>query len=976
VTDQGLVGGGRRASAFVGRARELATVAGALPAGPALVLVEGDAGVGKSRLVHEARVRSELADDVVLHCACPPVEPQFPLGPILDALRRRSVRGVELSPLAGALRPLLPEWTNDLPPAPEALPDPVATRHRLLRALTDVVDRLGVDVLIVEDGQWADPATLELLLTMASSPSARLSLVITYRQQEVPEDSLLLRLTSHSAPHLSQQRVRLGPLTVDEVGRLVGATFDTDDVSLGFVEFLHARTDGVALAVEESLALLQDRGDIVWRRGGWSRRALEQLQVPPTVRDSVLERVQRLASEARPVLEAAAVLSAPANESDLAAVADLDPVDARAGLARALDAGLLHEVRPGSFAFRHVLASRAVEEAMPVSERRRLHRRAAEVLRQTTPEPIARLSRHYREAHDVAAWSRYAEAAARLALQSGDDRTAAEQLLDLLTSATHPLDRRIRIARALGDAAAWGVAGLGELGTRVTTALRATLSDDAVEPESRAELRLLLGRLLLQLGEFDDAAEQTSAAIPDLSGRPALAVRAMISLSWPRGPAWPAAKHLEWLRRASGLLPDLPPGPERTTLEVDRASALLMLGEEEGWAAAEALLTRTASLVERRQIARCLMNMGHVAIAWGRDGDARRHLDEAVDLMRSTGYERLLNSAALTIAYLDWLGGRWDGLADRIESVIDAEDTLPEARLEARQTRALLQLAGGERGPAEAELRTLVAELTRRGIIDAMMAPSAALSQLLLHEGRVEEALQVSRPAIQSLVAKDMWPWGASIAPVHTQALVEAGELDRAADLVERFAAGLGDRDAPAPYAAMMTCRGIVAGGRGDVDTAADCLAKAAAIWASLPRPHEELLTLERLGRCQLDADMTTEATETLVAVQQRLGELGARSDADRVAHQLRRLGVDVARVWRGGRRGYGNALSPRELEVARLVARGMTNRQVATALFLSPRTVDRHLSAVMRKLDVHSRTAVALAITEADLVGDDTNLG
>jgi DNA-binding NarL/FixJ family response regulator len=110
--------------------------------------------------------------------------------------------------------------------------------------------------------------------------------------------------------------------------------------------------------------------------------------------------------------------------------------------------------------------------------------------------------------------------------------------------------------------------------------------------------------------------------------------------------------------------------------------------------------------------------------------------------------------------------------------------------------------------------------------------------------------------------------------------------------------------------------------------------------------------------------------------VQQRLTDLGARSDADRVAHQLRRLGVDVARVWRGGRRGYGNALSPRELEVARLVARGMTNRQVATALFLSPRTVDRHLSAVMRKLDVHSRTAVALAVTESGLMGDDTNLG
>jgi DNA-binding CsgD family transcriptional regulator/tetratricopeptide (TPR) repeat protein len=976
VTDQEQLRGGRRASAFVGRARELAAVAAALPAGPALVLVEGDAGVGKSRLVHEARLRAGLSDDVVLHCACPPVEPQFPLGPVLEALRRRSVRGVELSPLAGALRQLLPEWTDDLPPAPEPLPDPMATRHRLLRALTEVVDRLRIQVLLVEDGQWADPATIELLLTMASSPSTSLRLVLTYRPREVPEDSLLLRLTSHSEPHLAQVRVALGPLTVAEVGELVGATFDTARVSPGFVEFLHTRTAGVALAVEESLALLHERGDIVWRGGGWSRRTLEELQVPPTVRDSVLERVQRLAAEARPVLQAAAVLSAPADEPVLAAVADLDPVDARDGLARALEAGLLHEVRPGHFAFGHVLASRAVEEAMPISERRRLHRRAAEVLRESTPEPIARLSRHYREAHDVAAWSTYAEAAARLALESGDDRTAVEQLLDLLTSATHPLDRRIRITRALGDAAAWGVAGLGELGGRVTGALRATLADDAVEPKSRGELRLLLGRLLLQLGEFDDAAAQTAAAIPDLTGRPELAVRAMISLSWPRGRSWPTAKHLEWLHRATDLLPDLPPGPERTTLEVDRASALLMLGEQEGWAAAEALLDRTGSLVERRQIARCLMNMGHVAIAWGRDGDARRQLDEAVVLMRSTGYERLLNSAALTIAYLDWLGGRWDGLAERIEAVIDAEDTLPEARLEARQTRAMLQLARGDRSPAEAELRTVVAEMTRRGIIDAMMAPTAVLSQLLLHDGSLEEALQVSQPAIQTLVAKDLWLWGASIALVHTQALVDAGDPAGAADLVEQFTRGLGDRAAPAPRAALLACRGIVAGGDGDIDSACDYLTRAAESWAALPRPHEELLTRERLGRSQLRAGQTSEATETLVAVQQRLHDLGARWDADRVAHQLRQLGVDVARVWRGGRRGYGNELSPRELEVARLVAQGLTNRQVATALFLSPRTVDRHLSAVMRKLDVHSRTAVALAITEAGLMDDDTNLG
>jgi len=966
---------GRHGSVFVGRSRERAAITTALRTPPAVVLVEGDAGVGKSSLVQAALRPDGSYDLATLHCACPPVEPQFPLGPLLDALRRRSVDGVELSPLAGALRQLLPEWADDLPPALDPLPDPMATRHRLLRALAEVIDRLDIEVLVVEDGQWADTATLELLLMLTSSPESRLSLVLTYRPRDVPEGSLLLRLSSHSAPHLTQVRVPIPPLTVDEVSQLVAATFDTDSVSADFVEFLHERTDGVALAVEESLALLHDRGDIVWRGGAWSRRALADLQVPPTVRDSVLERIQRLPPEAHPVLQAAAILAAPADETVLADVAGLDPDATRAGLADALASGLLQEVRPGSVAFRHVMASRAVEAAIPVSERRRLHRRAAEVLRGTDPEPVARLSRHYREAHEVAEWSTYAQAAAALALQSGDDRTAADLLLDLLTAAEHPLDRRVRLARTLGETAAWGVASLGELGTQVTSALAAVLDESGIVQPDRGELRILLGRLLLQLGEFDEAAVQTEAALPDLAGRPELAVRAMISLSWPRGRAWSGAKHLDWLRRASERLPELPPGPERTTLEVDRASALLMLGETEGWAIAEELVGRSGSLVERRQYARCLMNVGHVAIAWGRDREARDALDRAVELMRETGYERLLNSASLTTAYLDWHSGRWDGLAARIDAAIDADDTLPEARLEARYTRALLRLADGDRQPAETELRAVVAELFRRGIIDGMLASSAALGRLLLLDDKPAEALDVSRPALRTLEAKNMWPWDASIVPVHAEALAETGAAEAAGALVKRFAAGLGDRRAPAPHAALLECRGIVATGCDEIESAVEHYTAAAGVWADLPRPYQMLLTRERLGVAQLRADRTAAATETLLSVQAGLQELGARWDADRVARRLRQLGVEVARVWRGGRRGYGNALSPRELEVARLVAQGRTNRQVAEALFLSPRTVDRHLSAVMRKLDVHSRTAVALAIADAD-PPDDPKIG
>src|SRR5690606_29331772 len=129
-------------------------------------------------------------------------------GPLVAALRqsRQEVAGLRLSPLAGALRPLFPAWATDLPPAPEPLSDPKAARHRLFRALADLLTGLEVSALVIEDVHWADVATLEFLLFLASrwQPSpvgahpwqTPTSLIVTYRPEDVPPESLLLRLSS------------------------------------------------------------------------------------------------------------------------------------------------------------------------------------------------------------------------------------------------------------------------------------------------------------------------------------------------------------------------------------------------------------------------------------------------------------------------------------------------------------------------------------------------------------------------------------------------------------------------------------------------------------------------------------------------------------------------------------------------------------------------------------------------------------
>ncbi|MBA2813871.1 AAA family ATPase [Streptomyces sp. KM273126] len=238
---------------LVGRDDALAGVTGALRSGPPLVLIEGEPGIGKSRLLHE--VLGALGERAVLLAPCPPVREPFPLGPIVDGVRRLrpTPSGLGLSPLAGALRPLFPEWVGELPPALEVLEYPKETRHRLLRAMTELFERLGVSTLVVEDAHWADAATLEWLLTVCASGELRMSIVLTYRPHDVPEGSLLRRLTSRRPVGMTLTRVELQPLDVWQTGELVRSILGVDEVSEQFAGLLHQRTDGVPLALEETV---------------------------------------------------------------------------------------------------------------------------------------------------------------------------------------------------------------------------------------------------------------------------------------------------------------------------------------------------------------------------------------------------------------------------------------------------------------------------------------------------------------------------------------------------------------------------------------------------------------------------------------------------------------------------------------------------------------------------------------------------
>ncbi len=283
----------------------------------------------------------------------------------------------------------------------------------------------------------------------------------------------------------------------------------------------------------------------------------------------------------------------------------------------------------------------------------------------------------------------------------------------------------------------------------------------------------------------------------------------------------------------------------------------------------------------------------------------------------------------------------------------------------------LLHAATGAVARAEELLRLVVEECRHRGLVEYSMEPAGALARLYLTSDRIEDALQVTEAPFGVVAAKGIWVWATEIAPVRVSTLAAAARISEAVDLVEKFATGLRGRNAPAPQASLAACRAVLAEARGEHAEAAGLFAGAAAACSALPRPYDALLARERQSCCLLAAGRSEGGLALLTEVYQGLCGLGATGDAARVERSLREYGVTAWQGWRGGRRGYGNQLSPRELEVVRLVVACRAPREIAEELCRSPSTVYSHMESAMRKLGVSSRTALAMRAAETGVAAD-----
>ncbi|MER6943546.1 AAA family ATPase [Nonomuraea sp. NPDC000554] len=327
----------------MGRERELRQLTDALTRPPVVVLIEGEAGVGKTRLLHELAVRPMLVGN------CHPM--RFPYGPIVEALRH-ACPPAHLNPVTGALRPFLPEYAHLLPPTPPPLQDPQVERHRLFRAVLSLLDSLQPITLVVEDVHWVDGDTRELLSFLARCLPDTVNLVLTYRAEELCHP--VAEPLAHLPPHIDHAELALAPLDAEETALLAKHLLP------GTALDLWPLTGGVPYAIEEVSRMLAEG-----REPG----------TPPALRDAVLLKLEALPLAALRLVQAAAVLDEPVGEESLATVAGVPPEQAERGLAEAVRRGLLREWTPCQYSLRQPLTRQAICESITPAARRRLRRR-------------------------------------------------------------------------------------------------------------------------------------------------------------------------------------------------------------------------------------------------------------------------------------------------------------------------------------------------------------------------------------------------------------------------------------------------------------------------------------------------------------------------------------------------------------------------------------------------------------------------
>jgi ATP/maltotriose-dependent transcriptional regulator MalT len=971
---------------FVGRAPELAELRDALDAAaggkPSLALVAGESGVGKTRLVDELIAATRESGLRVLSGDCVELgEGELPYAPLVGALRRVAREGdPAFDALPDSQRADLATILPGLGGAAEEGGE--AEQVRVFEALLALFDAFSEEqrlLLVIEDLHWADSSTRGFVRFLARTLCTERMLVVgTYRSDELhrrhPLRPLLAELTRDPFAHL----IELDRLTRGEMAEQLADILD-NPADPGLVERLYSRSEGNPLFTEELLAVgLDGRGAL-----------------PPTLRDALMLRVERLSPAAQEVLRWLACQSL--DDRLLEQLTPLDSAQLREGLREAVGSQIAVAVADGSYRFRHALLREVVYDDLLPGERAELHAAIARCLEQAIElegervHLTAEVAHHWLAAGDqpaALAASVRAAAAAERVNAFHESLSLLERALGLWERVPDPeqLAGRTQVELLMQAANAADVSGDA---ARQETLLERTLElvDEQAEPSRVATVLERMSRALWSLNRQDESVDTIRRALALLPEGEQSRERAALLAALARAHML-QSRYGEAIREARGALAVARAIDDRD----DEVRALNVLGTalgnrgeaEEGAAALrEALeISRDAGL--EREVTNAYINLADVLHVNGRTDQALEVAQEGLACAApgTRGHDWLLMNTVELSYYL----GRW----------AEAREAMPTSSRRRfgnqmfvwRLCQGVLALGTGDLDAARREIDAMEPESresTEPQFVGAYGWMRAELERrtgnLDVARGAVDDALDqieycsddVARIAGVSHMGLRVEADAATLARDRRDADAEQVALRRADEQVNRLRL-TGEAGGPVERAELASGEAELSRASGEDDPA--LWAAAAGVWEELRRPYRRWYALWRQAEALVkagDRDAAAAVASEALRGARELGSdwLAAELESLAARARLRLLGpAEPAAAPAGGETAeepFG--LTPRELQVLGLVARGATNREIGLELHMAEKTASVHVSRILAKLDVRSRTEAAAVALRQGLV-------
>lgn len=917
-----------------------------------LVMVSGEAGVGKTALARAALANAELAR-IEVTASETAAAAYAPIAAILrTGLRNGAIKLSGNPVLKGSLAALLPELRSA---AFGEINDQRLIFEAVAAALAELAGRRSLGIL-VDDVHWADTATLDTLAFLADLvPQLPILIVVSYRSDDVPRGHPVRRLRSELRRKSRLVDIALEPLDFQQTARLIEARLDGKP-SPELVALIHARTEGLPFFVEEVSSALAESGYLQSGPRGLALDPGESLPLPESVRDAVLQRVDRLPDDVRDTLSIAAVAG---REFEISVLSKSVHEDA---LAKLSSSGLVVEQSPGRLAFRHALIREAVYEAIPWGRRRSLHRKLAETL-EACAAPPQTIATHWIAAGEAEAARVWLVAAAQASHAACAYRDAAAELsraLDLWPTdvdAAGRLDALEVLARnaELGGATALGVRALTEAIDLLETGGDRRRFADAVRR---------LAALLELEGAWDRAlsARQVAAGAFAAAGYPAEAATEHLA----------SAARLRSAASFKAALELIEVG-KREAAMADRPDLGMRLRALEGNVKARAGNSAVGLPLVRAALSQALAagDFGVAAEAYQRLADSLEHAGdyrsaratylEAAAFCRTNGADNVGDVCLACLTMVLRQTGEWDQALEVCRDVLASPTSNAHAQAVAHGVLGSILAHRGRLGRARSELHNSSVIASRIGLAAMEMDSEVNLARLAAVAGRADEALERCRRVLRIWERTDgerhysipILRWMATFAS-------EAGnaELLQAATsaLVAIASQPSFEADAAASHA---LGEGLLM--QGDVKGAVARFEQAVKIFADLDLPLDRSEVEFRAAVALEIAGDRPAAVERYRSAYRAAIRLGARPFANRIAEEVAALGEVVQRrLGQLAASGLGRGgLSPRELEVVRLVASGLTSREAAAALSLSPRTIEMHVHRILNKLDCRTRVDI-----------------